>query len=157
MTKLAAWASLLSLLGVGVIIGGLGMHLLYAGDRGSFEHRPLRGDGPPGGWHPRDGHGPLVGHLSEELELTDEQVAEIEVLLEQVRAEGERMRREMRPKLLAQMQRAHQGILDVLTDEQRERFETMSPDPEELARDIFRRMPGGPRSKGKRPRRERNR
>ena len=148
MTKIGAWASLLALLGVGVLIGGLGMHLHYVHPGGDRSGGRGIGEAPPREW--RHGHrGPLAEQLAEQLELTAEQRTEIEGLLAEARQEGERLRRELRPKLVAQMQKTHAQIMDVLNEEQRARFEALAPDPEQLGRDVF--GPRGPRARGKRP------
>lgn len=145
MTRLAAWASLLSLLMVGVLIGGLAVHI-YHGRTGPHDGFPPRaGDGDR-----RHGRPLLIDRLAEELELSDAQREEIRGLMEQARTEGERMRREMRPRLMEQMRVTHERILAVLDEGQRARFEALAPDPEALAGDLFRGRPGGRREHGPR-------
>lgn len=65
------------------------------------------------------------GHLIRELDLSEEQRAQIRSILEASWREGAEMRRQLRPEVEALMGRTRASIEAVLTPEQREKFEQM--------------------------------
>jgi len=115
-------AAVLSLFVVGVLVGGLGVHVWH-----------VRADGLPrvdrpvhGGDRDARGHERVIGQrLMDELELTAEQRTQVEAILEESRAEAEALRRDVGPRLREQLQRTHDRIVEVLTPDQRERFEAL--------------------------------
>jgi Spy/CpxP family protein refolding chaperone len=65
------------------------------------------------------------GQLRRELHLSREQVAQIRAILDDGHAESERIRGELAPRIREHMERIHDRIMDVLTAEQRERFDEL--------------------------------
>jgi len=112
-----ALVSVAGLFLLGILIGALGMHLYYA----------TKFPGPPG-FGPR-GHrpgGPFMGErLERELGLSVEQKQRIDEIIRESRVEGEALREEMFPRVHAQMERTRERIMEVLTPEQREKFEEL--------------------------------
>ena len=97
----------------GVAIGALGMHLYYA-------QRLMRPGEPPalaGRF--------LVGHLTRQLDLSQEQQAEIRVILDESRQAGAELRQRMRPEVEDLLLQTREAIEEVLTPEPRERFDEM--------------------------------
>jgi len=114
----------------GILIGALGMHLYYA----QRFPGPRPGGGPP---HQR-GMGPFfVERLERDLELTPEQIGRIEEIVHESRIEFEGLRREMRPRLRDQMDRTTERIAEVLTPEQREKFERLRGRPDRRMERFF--------------------
>lgn len=111
-------AAVLSLFLVGVLIGGLGVHVWYA-------TRPP-GPPPPGPARGERMHdGPFGPRLMRTLDLTDEQRERIEAILEESRREAESLREEIAPRIREQAERTRARLAEVLTPEQLERFDAL--------------------------------
>lgn len=107
----------------GVAIGALGMHLHYwrtlAPRHGGFLHSP-----PPGS-APAAPPSMTIGWMERELDLNAEQRDAIrEILTDSMRRGGE-MRRELRPRVEELMRQTSERIAEVLTDEQRRRYDEL--------------------------------
>lgn len=113
MRRAAALAAVLALFFVGVVIGGLGTHLYYA-------HR-LGRPGAPLDMIARS----FEDRLARELRLSDEQREQMAAILREGHEEGERIRAELAPRVHEHMQRVHERLLEILTPEQRRRFEEL--------------------------------
>jgi Spy/CpxP family protein refolding chaperone len=129
MRKAGAWATVVAVFLVGVVVGAFGLHVLYGHDlvdppfrKGPPGGRPP-GGGPPGGGF---GSGRHIQMLEERLDLTPEQAAQIHEILRESHAEGERLRREFEPQLRRHMDETRRRIDEVLTPEQREEFDGMN-------------------------------
>lgn len=110
------WQALLALAGlfvVGVVSGGLGAHLYYAR---ALERPP----GPPPFFA-----GPHGWLLDRELDLTAEQRRQLREILADSRREAEALRRDLAPRLREVMERGDERIRELLTPEQRERFDEL--------------------------------
>ena len=129
------WQALLALAGLfvlGVVSGSLGAHLYYA--------RAL--DRPPG---PPPFFGGRMGpRLERHLELTPEQGEQLRAILDETRREAEALRRELGPRMREVMQRSEERIREMLTPEQRQRFEELRRQHRRRSERFF----GGP---GERP------
>lgn len=97
----------------GVAIGAVGMFL--------YVHQVVRSG------EPRFDSDRVMrrGHLVQELDLSDEQHAQVRAILEESWREGAEMRRKMRPEVEALMGRTRAAIEEVLTPEQLAKFEQM--------------------------------
>jgi hypothetical protein len=67
----------------------------------------------------------FLNRMERHLGLSAEQMRQIEQILAQSHAESEAIRAEVLPRVRGQMERTHQRLLDVLTPEQREKFEKL--------------------------------
>lgn len=111
MKRLTAMVAVLGLFVLGVVAGALGAHLYYA-----------RHLGAPGGPH----GGQFFAHrLEGELDLTTEQTRRIEAILEESRREADALRHRLLPEVHAAMEHNRERIMEVLTEDQRERFERL--------------------------------
>ena len=113
MRRGPALAALLGLFALGVVSGGLGAHLYYAR---ALERPP----GPP----------PFLGRfpgspLERHLDLTPEQRRAVRQILDESHREAEALRHDLAPRLRDVMERSQERIREVLTPEQRERFEEL--------------------------------
>lgn len=128
----------------GVAIGALGMHLYY------WQKLGARG---PGGPMP---HGPMmIGWMERELDLSPDQREAIrEILADSVRRSGE-LRHEMRPRIEGLMRETSERIAEVLTTEQRRRYEELRSRQRQRFDSGFLGPPGGPRRPGAGPWRHR--
>jgi len=127
MSRWTAMAAVASLFLVGVLTGALGM-FVYDSRKASGPPPPgpaLHERGPRGG--PDRGHGRrgFGERLFRELDLSEEQRAAIDTIVAESREEGERLRREFGPVLREHMRRTRDRIREVLTAEQRERFDAL--------------------------------
>ena len=108
------WQALLALVGLfalGTVAGGLGAHLYYA--------RAL--DRPPA---PPPFFGGRMGpRLERQLDLSPEQGEQLRQILDETRTEAEALRRDLAPRIRQVMERSEERIGEILTPEQRERFE----------------------------------
>ena len=110
------WQALIALAGLfvlGVVSGGLGAHLYYAR---SLERPP----GPPPFFDRFMGP-----RLERHLELTPDQRRQLREVLEESRREAEALRHEMAPRMRELMQRTGVRIREILTPEQRQRFDEL--------------------------------
>ena len=140
MRRWQAFAALAVLFVLGLVSGGLGAHLYYA--------RALaRPPAPP----PPFG-GRLAPRLERHLDLTAEQRERLREILDQTRLEAEALRRDLAPRMRDVMERSEQRIREILTPEQRQRFEELRRDHRRRSDRFF----GGPGDRrGRRPRRPR--
>ncbi|MCH9649849.1 MAG: hypothetical protein K0U98_16545 [Deltaproteobacteria bacterium] len=113
MKRPTALAAVFGLFVAGIITGLLGTHLFYS-------HQIQEREGPL--WFM--GHPPL-GHLSNELQLTEEQQEKANIILRESRRRGEEIRREIRPQLHQLMDQTHESLLGLLTEEQKQRFQEL--------------------------------
>ncbi len=113
MSRFTAVVAVVALFVSGIAIGALGTHLYYA----------YRVRGPIG--PPAMGAGFFVERLERRLDLTPEQAAEIDAILERTHETAAEMRRDLRPRIEELMERTADEIRGVLTDEQREAFEKL--------------------------------
>lgn len=125
MSRTGAIFAVLGLFAVGVLSGALGVHLYYA-------HLFRSHEPPP--WADR---GPMVMALSNRLDLTPDQQRQLERIFVQARIEGEALRRELRPRIQAQMERTRERIERILTPEQRAEFERMHAEHRHWADRLF--------------------
>ena len=118
MKRWVAWLAVVGLFLVGIVIGAVGSQI--------YQARPTA---PP--WAARGGrdHPPrhlrFLHRLERRLDLTDEQSRRIAAVLEESRSEGAAIRREVAPRVEAQMRRARERIEEILTPAQREEFHRM--------------------------------
>jgi len=128
MKRSIAFVYVAGLFLLGILVGALGMHLWYAQRplpppfdapgvaRGGPGHQPGRGPG--------HGAGPFfLERLERQLELTPEQSRQVEAILEESHREATELHEEMLPRVQAQLEQTRQRILEVLTPEQRQKFE----------------------------------
>jgi Spy/CpxP family protein refolding chaperone len=111
---------------LGVLIGALGNQLWHS-------HRTIPGPhGPPGGrmaGHEagrRPGHGPgpfFLDRLSRQLKLSDEQKQRVAEIIDESHRQAGELRQEMLPRVEAQLEQTRLRILELLTPEQREKFD----------------------------------
>jgi Spy/CpxP family protein refolding chaperone len=114
MKKSIAFVAVLGLFLLGVVIGGLAMHLYQANRLAPPPDRPM-GSGM---------HGPLFQErLHRHLELTEEQRREVAEIMQQAQEEGRRMHEEMLPRVHELIESAQEEMREILTPEQRERFD----------------------------------
>jgi Spy/CpxP family protein refolding chaperone len=114
MKKSLAFVAVLGLFLLGVVIGALGMHLVQVN---RFMPRPDRfmADGV---------HGPVFfERLESRLDLTAEQSRQIGEILQDAREEGRAMHEEMLPRVHGLIEATQESIREVLTPEQREKFD----------------------------------
>lgn len=111
MRRAPAAGAIVALFVVGVLVGVLGTHAFYLHE--------LR---QPGGLA-AFGTRLLARELKHRLDLDPRQQAQVEQILADTRAESAALRREMMPRVLAILDRAHSRIDAVLTPPQRAEFE----------------------------------
>lgn len=111
MRRSTAIAAVIGLFLVGILVGVFGTHLFY------LHH--LREPG----WLVKAGTRLLAADLKRDLDLTPEQEREIDAILAESRQDVIALRREMTPRVLAILDRSRSRIAEVLTPEQRQRFE----------------------------------
>jgi len=117
MKRSIAFTSVFGLFLLGVVVGALAMHLVYAT---RFPPGPPHGPGRPGASGPE-----FLERLERRLDLTPEQKDEIRAILVDSVGEAEGMRREMEPRVREHAERVGERIREVLTPEQRRRFDEM--------------------------------
>jgi Spy/CpxP family protein refolding chaperone len=138
MKRWQALVALAALFVLGVVSGALGAHLYYAR---SLERPP----GPPPFLAPPMGH-----RLERQLQLSLEQRQELRRVLAESRHEAEALRRDLAPRLREMRQRTDERIRELLTPEQRERFERLQHRLRHRS-DRFFGGPGGRREHRRRP------
>ena len=119
MKRSLAFVYVVGLFLLGIVIGGMAMHLHYA------SRFPPPGSHGPGMRHGEPMHS-FSGRLERQLDLTAEQKRQIDEIVALSRTEGSALHEEMLPRVREHMRRTHDRILEVLTPEQRERFEELS-------------------------------
>jgi len=117
MKRTIAFTCVVGLFLLGILVGALGMHLYYAQ---KFPPPGSRGGGPremAGSFH--------IERLERRLGLTPDQKRRIDDILVDSRAEADAMRRELGPRVRAHAESVRERIREVLTPEQRDRFDQM--------------------------------
>jgi hypothetical protein len=116
--KSKAWA--LALLGAALLLGGVAG---AAVDRvlvgGSAEAATSRRGSD------RDRRSSYLDHLSAELQLTEDQRSQVQVIVEQHREQVSALWREMRPRFEELKGQVHAEIRELLTEEQRTAYEAL--------------------------------
>ena len=144
MKRVAAVSAVVAVLVLGILVGILGTHLFYAQklrQAGSFSKMAGRF---------------FAERLDRELALTVEQREAIDAILEETQVEAHAIREEIRPWVDALMEGSKERITEILTPEQRERFEVLRERHRRRAEHFFLGPPGRPRRPpGRRPWRER--
>lgn len=128
MKLLGAWGSVAALFVLGVLLGGLAVHIHH----GSQMPPPPRHDGPehrgpdhegrgkaPRGPHGRSGGSGFIDAMHEKLGLTAEQQEQVRTISEESRKQLETLRGEWRPQIERHMTETRERIDAVLTPEQR--------------------------------------
>ncbi len=114
MKKSIAFVAVLGLFLLGVVVGGLGMYLVQATRFAPPSDFPM-GDGMPGPvFHER---------LQRHLALTAEQRRQVAEILRQAQEEGRRVHEEMLPRVHELIEQTQEEMREILTPEQRERFD----------------------------------
>src|SRR5882724_9057104 len=126
MNRWVAIAAVAALFVSGISIGGLTVALVFhhGAASGAGQGMMIRTPMPP----PEV----LIDHLDKQIGLDPDQRRRIEAILDESERRSDEIRREIRPRLEAQILETHRRIADVLTPEQRRKFE-------ELTREMFRR------------------
>jgi Spy/CpxP family protein refolding chaperone len=106
-----ALVSVTAIFVIGALVGALGMHLYYAHE---FRHT---------GMLSALGTRWIAADLSRRLDLTDPQRTQIDEILSDARREAREVRATLMPRISELMARTHQRIAQVLTPEQRVKFE----------------------------------
>jgi Spy/CpxP family protein refolding chaperone len=115
VSRTVAFISVLALFLSGLSIGALGMHL-YHERHFSPDLRP-----DPGG----PGAGFFLTMLRRELDLTQAQLEKIAQIHLESRHQSEWIRYEIRPQIESLMEETHEMIREVLTEDQRDRFDEL--------------------------------
>lgn len=113
MTRIAAMLSVIGVLVIGILIGALGTHLYFIDE--------IRRPKTP----PRFQPDAFIERLTDELDLSREQLIAIREIGRETRERADALHREMLPRVRAEMDAARAAMEALLTDEQRERFERM--------------------------------
>lgn len=111
MKRSTAGLAILGVFLVGVVVGIFATHLFYL--------RHLREPGGLVGWGARL----LAKDLKGDLDLSADQARKIDAILLETRAEAIAVRRKAMPEMIAVLERSRHRIEEVLTPEQRKRFE----------------------------------
>lgn len=134
MNRTLAIITVVSLFVAGIAVGALGMRV-YS------EHRESLHDG-----HFGPGHGGMTRRLFRELGLSDEQQERIEAILVRTHEKASELRRDLHPRVMHLMDRAHEEIGALLTPEQHEKFRRLIERNRSRAERLF--LGGG---RGRRP------
>lgn len=116
MKHVTAYAAVLSVFLLGVLVGGFGMHVLDAHRWFAPEHA---GSGPMK-------RGDFAQHLVDALELSDEQAVEIRAILKESHTEAMALRDEVTPRIRGQIDATAARIEAVLTPDQAAEFRVMT-------------------------------
>jgi Spy/CpxP family protein refolding chaperone len=133
VNRFVATLSVLALLLSGIAVGGLAVQL-YHSRRGGPPPIGPPPDPPPG---PRPGPPPgppPIEELSRRLSLTQEQTRTIAAILAESRVKSEALRRELRPRLEAQLAETRRRVDGVLTPDQRARLADLERDRPRMER-----------------------
>jgi len=117
MSRWVAIVAVVALFLSGISIGALGVVLLG--------HHGGAPEGAPGALmrSPIPPPEVFIDHLSRQLGLDDDQKGKIEVILAESEKRSDEIRREIRPRLEAQIEETHRRISELLTPEQRQKFD----------------------------------
>lgn len=113
MTRFTALISVVGVLIIGVLIGALGTRLYFIDE--------IRRPGPPERFQPEA----FVERLTDELDLTREQLDAIRRIGQETRERAGALHREMLPRVRAHMKDARGQLEALLTEEQRAKFDQM--------------------------------
>ena len=116
MNKSIAFIAVLGLFILGILIGALGMHLVYVQRFPQPFERPA-GDSMPGR--------AFFARLERHLDLSADQKERIGQIMRESRQAGVAMHEEMLPRVHELMDNTRGSIMDVLTPEQRQEFERL--------------------------------
>ena len=139
MSRFVAIAAAISLVVCGAVIGGLGTYLVL--------DRPGRHDGfrpPP----PPRPPAPFTREMESRLDLSEDQREKIHEILTKSRDEADAIRRELRPRLEAELAATRASIAAVLTAEQKVTFEELVKQDRKRAERFFMEGPPGPPDDG---------
>ena len=123
MNRWIAIVAVVALFLSGISIGALAVVLLG--------HRGAEPAGGPGGAPEMKMRSPMpppeifIEHLARQLGLDEDQKAKIESILADSEKRSNEIRREIRPRLEAQIEETHRRIGEVLTADQRQKFEDL--------------------------------
>lgn len=113
MSRLTALASVFSLFALGVLVGGLAVHLYHAKDDAGPDRRGRR-------------HADFfIKRLEQELDLTAEQRERIDAIMQRAHEEGDALHRELVPRVHEHMEKTRLEIRGVLTPEQQKKFDEL--------------------------------
>ena len=113
MTRFAALISIVGVLVIGILIGALGTRLYFINE--------IQRPGPQQRFQPEA----FVERLTDELDLTGEQLKEIREIGRATRERADALHQQMLPRVRAHMEDARAELEALLTDEQREKFAQM--------------------------------
>ena len=140
MNKAIAFVAVLGLFILGILIGALGMHLIYSQ---RFPHPPDPDMGE--GMHGRF----FFARLERHLDLSEEQKEQIGQIMMESREAGRAMHEEMLPRVHELMDETRESIIEVLTPEQRRKFaRLMARHRREAERSFLGHGPGEGRRQG---------
>jgi Spy/CpxP family protein refolding chaperone len=120
MSRWVAIVAVVALFLSGISIGALGVVLL-----GQQRAEPRMGAGGPMMRSPIPPPGVFIDHLSQVLGLDADQKQKIGAILDESEKRSAEIRREIRPRLEAQIEETHRRIGEVLTPAQREKFDEL--------------------------------
>jgi Spy/CpxP family protein refolding chaperone len=123
--RLTAASAVLAVFLLGALVGALGTHLFYA----HHFHHPGMLSALGARW--------IAADLHRRLDLTPEQQTRIDAILADARRESLELRRQMAPQISHLMETAHARISQVLTPEQRKRFESYHAEHREHIRRMW--------------------
>lgn len=127
-TRLMLWLVVLCVFVLGGVTGA-SLDSAYRLKAGGPPCREQRGGGG------RGGHDDVFEHMRRDLDLSDEQAAQIRAILEQTRNEYRALRAEARPRYDRIRQSARERIRTLLTPQQRERFDAKVAERDARRRD----------------------
>lgn len=112
---------------LGILIGALGMQLWHAQRSFPAPYGPRDGGRAPGhemGRGPGRGAGPFfLERLERQLDLSGEQKRRVAEIIKESHLEARELHEELLPRVENQLEQTRQRIMEVLTPEQRARFE----------------------------------
>lgn len=121
MSRFVAIAAAIALVVSGIVIGVLGTFLVLQRPGFQAPFLPPR----PQPHRPPPQPGPFTREMEFRLDLSEDQMKQIQVILRESRDASEDIRRELRPRLEAQLEQSRARIAALLTPEQRTKFEHM--------------------------------
>jgi Spy/CpxP family protein refolding chaperone len=118
MSRFTAIAAALALVVSGIMIGALSTYLALARPAWREPLRPRPGPQGPAGL-------PFTREMEDRLDLSDVQEKQLQAILRESRDASETIRRELRPRLEAQLEATRTRIAALLTPDQRTKFEEL--------------------------------
>jgi hypothetical protein len=131
MSRFVAIAAAVALVVSGVVIGALGTFLALQRTTWQDARRP------PGPMPPPPHRGPFTREMEMRLDLSDEQMEKIHDILKDSREASDALRRELRPRLEAQLEKTWERIGALLNPDQRAKFEKMIKEDRRRAERFF--------------------